>query len=77
MVFQYTIGFELSGSELDIDKFEGIAGRLADLSLTGVAIATHYQGYGDCNGRLVNRVMELLGLDKSWLSSVEGLRIIQ
>jgi hypothetical protein len=75
--FKYTIGFELWGSELDVEKFEDVSGRLADFGVRGVAIATRYEGYGNCNGRLEDRVMELLGLDKSWLSSEEGLRIMQ
>ena len=77
MDFRYTIGFELWGSELDLDKFEGIARRLVDFGIRGIAIATHYEGYGDCNGRLEDRVMELLGLDERWLSSEEGSRITQ
>ncbi|KAF3008626.1 hypothetical protein E8E13_008322 [Curvularia kusanoi] len=70
--FDYTKGFDYWDSEMDFSKFDDVAYRLAQLGAKGVAMATHYEGYGEANGLLQDRVMELLGLDRSWLFSVDG-----
>ncbi|KAF3048153.1 hypothetical protein E8E12_010873 [Didymella heteroderae] len=75
--FKYKIGFSFWGSELDVEKLEGIARILAGYGVKGVAIAANYEGYGHRNGRLEDKVMENLGLDKNWLSSKQGMRIME
>lgn len=74
---EYKIGFELWGSETDVDKFEGTARRLAGFGARGVAVAAHYEGYGEFIGRLEDKVMGYIGLDETWLSSKEGLSIME
>jgi hypothetical protein len=66
-----------SNTELEVHKFEDIARRLADYGPKGVSMATHYEGYGDHNGRLQDNVMEYLGLEEKWLHSEEGVHIMQ
>lgn len=63
-------------AELEREKFEDIARKLTAYGPKGVAVAAHYEGYGDANGRLEDKVMEYLGLDENWLSSEEGKEIL-
>lgn len=64
-------------TELELYKFEGIARRLAGYGPKGVAMATHYEGYGNHSRHLKDKVMEYLGLDEKWLYSEEGKEIMQ
>ncbi|KAJ4325028.1 hypothetical protein N0V94_000913 [Neodidymelliopsis sp. IMI 364377] len=60
--FVYTKNFDLWG---------------ANYGHKGVAMATHYKGYGDHYGRLEDEVTRLLGLDEEWRCSKEDIMIMQ
>lgn len=63
--------------QLQSGKFDDIARRLADYGTKGVAMATRYEGYGDHNGSLKDKVMKYLGLDEDWLNSEVGMMIMR